>query len=361
MQAWMLDEPGKPIRLREVATPEPREQAVLVRMEAVPLLSYTRSWLQGMSRYMYPPGPFSPGTNGIGRVEAVGRGVHGLMPGQRVAVNPYWVSAEATREPDEILIGLTGMSTGSASMQAEFPHGSWRELAEFPAATVIPLDGLEHIASERLATLPRFAIPFGGLRRGRLLAGETVAVHGASGSFGSAAVLDALAMGAGRVVAIGRNLESLQRIEQLGGERVAPVQLSGNVDVDARAIREAAGGSIDLGFDQVGRATDPHGTLATFKSLRRRGRLVLMGSMSVPLPIDYGEMLARQWELIGHFMYSSEDYLALVNLVRSGLLSLDAIDVTGFPFADMEKAIDAAGSLRGMRCAVVRMATPRQG
>jgi len=76
MKAWMLDAPGRPIALREVAQPEPRRGALLVRMEAAPLLSYMRQYLQGMP-YAYPPGPFTPGTNGVGRVEAVGEGVYG--------------------------------------------------------------------------------------------------------------------------------------------------------------------------------------------------------------------------------------------------------------------------------------------
>jgi hypothetical protein len=47
MKVWMLDEPGQPLALREVTQPQPRRGAVLVRMESVPLLSYTRSYLEG--------------------------------------------------------------------------------------------------------------------------------------------------------------------------------------------------------------------------------------------------------------------------------------------------------------------------
>jgi alcohol dehydrogenase len=204
MKAWMLDEPGKPLALREVAQPQPRRGAVLVRMEAVPLLSYTRSYVEGKLPYGYPPGPFSPGTNGVGRVAAVGEGVVSFRVGQRVAANPYWIADETVREPAQALIGLTAISADSGALMADFPHGTLRELAEFPASTLIALDGLEKMSSARLAVLGKFAVPFGGLRRGRLAAGETVVVNGATGYFGSAAVLGALALGASRVVALGR-------------------------------------------------------------------------------------------------------------------------------------------------------------
>jgi alcohol dehydrogenase len=252
MKAWMLDEPGQPLALREVAQPQPRRGAVLVRMEAVPLLSYTRSYVEGKLPYAYPPGPFSPGTNGVGRVEAVGEGVVAFHAGQRVAVNPYWVADETVREPAQALLGLTAISADSGVLLDDFTHGTLRELAEFPAATLIALDGLEDVSATRLAVLGKFAVPFGGLRRGRLTAGETVVINGATGYFGSAAVLAALAMGATRVIALGRRPQPLQALVELGRGRVIPVVLTGDATQDAAAIRTASGGGADLAFDMVG-------------------------------------------------------------------------------------------------------------
>jgi alcohol dehydrogenase len=353
MKAWMLDEPGKPLVLRDEPEPQPRRGAVLVRMEAVPLLSYTRAYVDGKLPYAYPPGPFSPGTNGVGRVVAVGEGVLSYRPGQRVAVHPYWVADEAVREPEQILVGLTGISAGGTPMLAAYPHGTLRELAELPASTIIPLDGLDDLPSTRLAALGKFSVPFGGLRRGRLAAGETVVVNGATGYFGSAAVLAALALGAARVVAIGRRAAPLEALAQFGQGRVVPYALTGDSARDIAAIREAAHGGADLAFDMVGHATDPDATLTALRSLRRNGRLVLMGSMEVPLPVPYQEMLLNNWELIGHFMYTNADYRALVALAASGQLALDAVELAPYPFVQLEAAIDRAGSAQGLQCTVV--------
>lgn len=324
-----------------------------MRMEAVPLLSYTRAYLEGTLPYWYPPGPFSPGTNGVGRIEAVGEGVVAFRAGQRVAVNPFWIADESVREPAQALIGLTGISADSGSLLADFPHGSLRELAEFPVSTLIPLDGLDEVASTRLATLGKFAVPFGGLRRGRLAAGETVVVNGANGYFGSAAVLAALALGASKVIALGRRLEPLQTLVELCNGRVMSVGLTGDVVQDVAAIHAASGGGADLAFDIVGQAKDANATLAALRSLRRGGRLVLMGSMQVELPITYQEMLLNSWELIGHFMYTPADYLALVTLAGSGQVRLDAVEVKSYGFRELEAAIDAAGQMAGLQCTVV--------
>ncbi len=356
MKAWFLDRPGQPLALRDAAVPQARPGAVLVKMEAVPLLSYTRDYLLGRLPYAYPPGPFTPGTNGIATVVSAGDGVHHFRPGQRVALNPYWIADEASAEPAQALLGLTGISADSAGMLAAFPHGTLREMAEMPASVLIPLEGLDHVPAERLATLSKFAIPFGGLRRGRLAAGETVAVNGAAGNFGSGAVLAALAMGASKVVAIGRREAPLQSLVALGGGRVVPVVLVGDVERDAAAIRAAADGGVDLAFDMVGQASDPRSTQAALHGLHRGGRLVLMGSMLGELPVPYGQMLLNNWELIGQFMYTRADYLALVSLVRAGLLSLDAVDVHRFGFDALERAIDDAQTLQGLQSTVVTFA-----
>jgi hypothetical protein len=43
-------------------------------------------------------------------------------------------------------------------------------------------------------------------------------------------------------------------------------------------------------------ARDPDMTLAVLGSLSREGRLVLMGSMTVPLLIPYTEVMRNSWE-----------------------------------------------------------------
>gem|GEM_PF-3258920 len=96
-----------------------------------------------------------------------------------------------------------------------------------------------------------------------------------------------------------------------------------------------------------------HGLLAALRSLRRNGRMVLMGSMEVDLPITYREMLINNWELMGHFMYSGADYRALIALVRSGQVPLDAIEVERHAFEALEAAIDAAEKAEGLTCVTV--------
>ena len=353
MKAWILDKPGGNFSLQETTEPELRPGGVLISMKATPLLSYLGKYVRGEMPYWYPDGPFTPGTNGVGVVKAIGSGVYHLTEGQRVIVNPYLAAAEPVRDPAQTLIGLTGISPDCGPMWADWTNGTLREVADFPARTVIAAEGLDHIDDVRLACTGKFIVPLGGLVRGRLVAGETVVVHGATGYFGSAAVLLALAMGAGRVVAAGRNTEALKTLVDKTGQQVSAVTMTGDTDADTEALKSAAHGGADLVFDMVGGADSANGTLAAMRSMRRGGRLVLMGSMEVPLPVGYGEVMINNWEIIGNFMYEPGAYHTLLALLRAGHLDLSHVSIRAFGLNDLETAIDAAAGMAALEATVV--------
>ena len=119
-RAWRLHAP-KDLRLDEVPTPAPAEDGVLVRIEAAMVLSYTGKLVDGSLPYALPKRPFTPGSNAIGTVEAVGAGVLHLEPGARVFVSPHLVANERADAPAQILIGLTAMGAGS-SREAAAPE-----------------------------------------------------------------------------------------------------------------------------------------------------------------------------------------------------------------------------------------------
>jgi alcohol dehydrogenase len=353
MKAWRLDRLGGTLRLEDAPIPEPRPGGVVVRIEASALMSYLKAYVEGrLPIYSPPDGPFTPGGNAIGIVDAIGRDVYHLKVGQRVVVSSYIVADENAPEPAQFLLGITAGPAGK-SLQADWRDGTLAEYAHVPKSCVTPIDGLEALSAAELSVLPRFAVPYGGLVRGRLAAGETIVVTGATGAYGSAAVLLSLALGAGRIVAAGRNRLALDALAQLGA-RLATVALSGDVAADAKALRSAAGSEgAHIAFDIVGNAQDPSATLAALKSLRRGGRLVLMGSMAVPLPISYLDVMLNNLEIIGQFMYPRDAFLRLIHLARAGLLDLRAIRVRSFPLEALAEAMEAAATAGNLECVVV--------
>ena len=355
MFAYQLSSTANPVELKEVPIPRAAKNGVVVKMEATPLLSYTDLYLQGKLPYVMPPMPFTPGTNAVGTIHEVGPGVLHLRVGQRVMVESFWTKDEAVESPGQVLLGLTGISEDSGPMLEEYPNGTWREYGDFPAAVVHPLDGLDQYDSATLSALAKVAIPFGGLRRAALQAGETVIINGASGYFGSAAVMGALALGA-TVVATGRHeagLRAVQKTLDPEGIRVQIVVQQCDEARDTAALKEAAHGGAHAALCMVGQARDAQSTLSTLQALRRNGRMVLMGSLLPRLPIPYGQMLLNNWELKGNFMYRRADFHAVIALVRNGSLNLRAIQAKTFPYHALEAAMSAANSVKGLNAVVL--------
>jgi alcohol dehydrogenase len=354
MKAWRLNKLGGQLSLETIEKPTVRAGTVLVRIEASALMSYMKPYVEGkLAAYHAPPGPFTPGGNGIGIIEAVGPDVWHLKQGQRVVISSNLVTSENVAVPGQILLGVTAFGPVAEKIQADWPDGTLAEYTILPVETVTPIEGLKPLASTQLAVSMRYIVPYGGLLRGRLAAGETVVVTGATGAHGSAATLLAVAMGAAKVIACGRDEEALKALVHAGKGRVVFVILSGAIEADTAAIQKAAGSAIHLGFDMIGGATDPSATLAALRSLTPRGRLVLMGSIGAILPVTYMELMFNSWEIIGNFMYPNDAYRRLLDLVRAGLLDLGDVKPRVFPMRQLHEAMDAAAKAKGLECVVI--------
>jgi alcohol dehydrogenase len=354
MKAWQLDRLGGRLRLDEAPLPEVRPGSVLVRIEASVLMTYMKAYVEGkLPVYNAPKTEFTPGGNGIGVVSAVGKDVWHVKPGQRVVISSHVVAGENVENPAQFLVGVTAIGAYAEAMQADWPNGTLAEYALLPKSTVTVVEGLDHLSATELAATMRFIVPYGGLLRGRLAAGETLIVVGAAGAYGSAAVRLGIALGAERLIAVGRTKDPLDALARAVCSRVVPIALTGNVEKDTAMIRKAAGGGAHLALDMVGGATDASSTLAALRSLYRNGRLVLMGSMSVPIPISYMEMMANNWEILGNFMYPVGAYLRLLALARGGLLDMRSIRALTFPLEALPAAMEAAASSKSSEYVVV--------
>jgi alcohol dehydrogenase len=348
-KAWRLHAHND-LRFDDVETPKPAPDGVIVRIEAGMVLSYTGKVLSGSVPYSLPPMPFVPGTNAIARVVATGDNVTHVKSGDRVFLSPHLRGDVPDREPPQILIGLTAMATTpeALALQARWRHGVFAEIAHWPAACVTPLVELDDRPSTELIGLAKLIVPFGGLQRSGLRGGHTIIINGATGYFGSGAVMLAVAMGAARVVAVGRKHAALETLREAFGPRVIPAVVSGDdAAKDLAIIRHAAGGA-DVALDLLGAAKTTSTTLSSLRALKRGGRLVLMGSAEVPLELSFREMLANDWEVVGQFMYERTAPGQLAALAADGLLDLRKIAVTTFKLADFRQAVEAAALMQGL-------------
>lgn len=246
MRQILVDEPGGPERLRvaDVPTPTPGQGQIriAIHVAGVNFLDvYFRSGLYPAER------PIVLGSEAAGVVDAVGAGVTGFAPGDRVAY----------------------------TMQ----RGSYAEFAVLSAAHVVKVPdavSLEQAAAVLLqgATahyLTRSTFP--------LAAGHTCLVHAAAGGAGGLVVQMAKAAGA-RVIGTASTPEKVADALALGADHAIDYVAH---DFEAEVVRLTDGVGVDVVYDSVGKTTFDK----SLNVLKVRGMLVLFGQSSGPVaPVD---------------------------------------------------------------------------
>lgn len=190
-----------------------------------------------------------------------------------------------------------------------------------------------------------------GLLSVGLAAGETVVVNGATGSFGSAAVAVALAMGASRVVATGRNGEVLEALAKEFGDRVRTARVVGDHTIDASAIEAAAAQPIDVVFDILPPQADAEQVLAAVRTVRPGGRVSLMGGVGMTggndLNLPYPWLMRNNITIKGQWTYPREAISRIIAMAKSGLIDLTRYEFVEFALADLKEAIEHAAATSG--------------
>jgi alcohol dehydrogenase len=166
-------------------------------------------------------------------------------------------------------------------------------------------------------------------------------------------------MGAGKVVATGRNGRALEELVRRFGARVRPAQMTGNEADDRNRIVELAGGPIDCVLDLLPREAVSAQVRAAVLAVRPGGRVVLMGGVGrqggTDLELPYPWLMRNDITVRGKYMYPREAVARMVGLVRAGLIDFTQFDLTEFALDDVNNAIAHAAATAGpLRHTVLR-------
>ena len=293
MRAVRIHEDGGPevLVLEEAPDPEPGPDEVLVRLRAS-ALNHLDVWIRkGLPSV---PKPRILGADGAGVVEALGDGVSGLEPGERVVLNP-------------------GVEVGGGRIHVIGEHGDGTnaELIAVPATNVHPIP--EGLSFEEAAAFPlvfetayRMLVTRAGLREG-----EWVLAWGIGGGVSTAALAIAKALGA-RVVVTSSSDEKLKRAKELGAD-VTVNHATGDVYDAVKEATESHG--IDVVVENVGEAT----WATSLKVAATGGRITVCGATSGPNPpAALHRIWWKQLSILGSTMGTGEDFAGAYELVASG-------------------------------------------
>jgi alcohol dehydrogenase len=350
MKAAILKAFGSPLAIETLPDPVLGTGEVVVDVVAAGVVPYAAEVISNERPYLMEL-PMVLGPGAIGRVRAAGPDATRLKPGD-------WVSCDATVRarddaltPDITLQGWTSRGEGGLKLARHFHHGAWAEQMMVPTENAIPIGAIEAVDVAKWCAIGLLLVPYGGLLAVNLQAGETVVVSGATGNFGSAAVAVALAMGAARVVAPGRNEAMLKELSRRFGPRVATAKLSGNEAEDCSRIKAAAAGPVDVVLDLLPPSVDARVVRTAAMTVREFGRIVLMGGVGMAggddLALPYPWIMRDGITIRGQWMYPRTANRNMVNLIRSGLIDLDNWEVARFSLDRANEAVAHAAKSGG--------------
>lgn len=231
------------ITVSDIDAPTPGPGEVVIGVKAAALNFFDTLVTRG--KYQYKPElPFSPAGEIAGEVTRCGEGVEGLAVGDRVAAYIGWGGAR-----EEVAV--------SADSVVKVPAGVSFDVAAGLAIT--------------------YGTAIHGLRdRADVAPGETVAVLGASGGAGLAAVEIAKLMGA-RVIAAASTAEKLQICKDHGAD--VGINYADN-DLKAELRRVTDGHGVDVVYDCVGGDfSEP-----AIRALAWKGRFLVVGFAAGDIP-----------------------------------------------------------------------------
>lgn len=287
------------MQLVELPTPSPGPGEVLVRVEAAGVNFidiYHRS-----GQYKLPL-PIQLGREGAGVVEAVGEGVTGVRPGERVA----WA-----------------MAVGSYATHAVLPADQMIHVPEGLDASIAAAAMLQGMTAHFLAlsTFP-------------LAVGDACLVHAAAGGVGLLLCQIAKRTGA-RVIATVSTEEKAARARAVGADEVI---LYTERDFEPEVRRLTGGQGVSVVYDSIGKDTFER----SLGCLRPRGMLVLYGQSSGAVPPFDPQLLAQRGSVfltrpkLGDYVATREELTARAGDILRWALSGELTVTVGqtFPLAD---------------------------
>ncbi len=306
MKAAVLHTLGQPPRFEDFPDPQPGQDEVIVRVKAASLKNADKAMASGSHYDSHRQLPVVCGIDGVGVLDD-GRRVYcgGSRP-------PYGMMAEQTIVSKAFCFPVPdGLDDSTAAALPNPALSSW-----------LPL-----------------------VWRARLKSGESVLILGATGVSGKLAIQIAKHLGAGRVVAAGRNAQVLETLPNLGADATISLDQS-DQDLTAAFVREARQTKFDIILDYLwGHPTEilldaltGHDVMAESSGIR----LIEIGEMAGPrISISAAALRSSGIEIYGSGGGSIphtaifEAFPKVWALAAGGKLR---IDIETVPLADVENA-----------------------
>lgn len=348
MKAARLHAIGAQFQIDEVPVPQPGRNDVLVKVETCGIIPNLRNVVTHFPTwYPFLPLPALPaifGLDAAGTVAAVGDGVTSFKPGDRVYVNPgigcgecrHCKQGEPTRCEAYTFMGYFGFGKGSQAIFERYPYAGYGEFTLAPAANLVRLPARMPIA--HAARLGYLGTAYSAIRKSGLRPGQDILVLGATGTLGVGSVLLALAFGAGRIVVVGRDPKALERLVGLDPQRIVPI-CWGDDSINAQ-VRARIPDGVDVMLDTLGAKAAVELSVDAMQAVGRGGRIVQIGGVAGPIPIDPHPFMCAQLQYIGSLWFTAAEGDEMAAMIAAGTLDLSILEDRPYRLEELNQALE---------------------
>jgi propanol-preferring alcohol dehydrogenase len=310
MKAIRMVEVGKPLELHEIPLPNIEDKDVLVRVRAAGICHSDAHYRAGRSSMGMMP--ITLGHEVAGVIERIGAQVTNIKVGERVCLH-YNISCG----------NCTYCNMGNdqfcdtVRMIGHHLDGGYAEYIAIPARNAIRLP--DEIPFEEGATLMcASATAFHALSKGRVKAGETVAIFGVGG-LGLSAIQLAKGMGAVEVYAVDIQPDKLELASEYNAIPIDARRVDAVEEIRKLTKRRGVDVALEMiGLDKtMGQAIDSVGYL---------GRAVMVGLNQKPIAINtYEQVLGKEAEIIGSNDHLLQELPPLIDMARQKILDTSRV------------------------------------
>jgi NADPH:quinone reductase-like Zn-dependent oxidoreductase len=325
MKAVLFHRHGGPevLDYADFPTPEPAAGEVLVQLKAS-ALNRADIWARNGWPGLKLEYPHIVGADGAGLVAAVGQGVAGFAPGDRVVIDGNLGCAEC----DACRAGRDNLCT-SWHLLGETVRGTYAEYIALPERQLLKVPEGISFDTAAAASLVYLTAWHSLVRRGAVQPGESVLVVGAGGGVSTASIQVAKHLGA-IVYVVGSNAEKLEKAQALGADVLID---RSKHDWSKAAFTLTGRRGVDVVVDNVIGET----LLASMRAVRKGGRILTVGNTGGPkVEMDNRYMFGKHISFLGSTMGTLEDFATVMGLVFEGKLKVP-VDST-FPLKDAPAA-----------------------
>lgn len=326
MKAAIFLGPNQPLKLEEWQTPTIKPHEVLVKVVACGVCHTDLHYIDhGVPTFKKPPLILGHEPSGI--VAQVGSEVKNFKEGDRVLLPAVLTcgSCEFCRTGRENICQTMIMFGNNVD-------GAYAEYVVAPGKDVFHLPN-EIPLEEGCIIADAISTPYHAVKnRAEVKGGDSVVVFGCGG-VGINVVQVAAAFG-GIVIAVDVSDKKLEWAKKFGATYTVN---SSKVENIGKAIKKLTGGGADIAIEAIGK---PQTIEAAFGTLRKGGRLVVVGYSAEDIKLSAAKIMYFEMEVRGSLGCRPVDYPRLIELCRIGKIVVKELVTQKFPLEKINDAFD---------------------